>query len=97
MNAASSPPPPPPTSEQLHTEMKRLLSSDNSVDIATLAYVWGFPLISNMRTIDETSLRIPDRLIVKTIAPVNNGLNVPFTLPMNSAFVLWRIIVLIPI
>jgi hypothetical protein len=45
MNAASSPPPPPPTSEQLHTEMKRLLSSDNSVDIATLAYVWGFPLI----------------------------------------------------
>jgi hypothetical protein len=54
MKAALSPPPS-PTSEKLHTEMKRLLSSDNSVDIATLAYVWGFPIISNMRTIDHAT------------------------------------------
>jgi hypothetical protein len=52
---AASPSPSTATSEQLGTEMKRLLASDNPVDIATFAYVWGFPIISNLRTIDQST------------------------------------------
>ncbi len=42
-------------SVDLATEMKRLESSNDPVDIATFAYIWGFPLISNIRTIDEST------------------------------------------
>ena len=44
------------TPESVKGEMQRILESDDPVDIATLAYVWGgFPLITNMRTIDQST------------------------------------------
>jgi hypothetical protein len=33
------------SSDQLNEEMKKLATSDNPVDIATLAYIWGYPLV----------------------------------------------------
>jgi hypothetical protein len=33
-------------SQQLDNIMKQLLSSDKPEDIATLAYIWGFPLVN---------------------------------------------------
>jgi hypothetical protein len=35
--------------------MKQLASSDKPDDIATLVYIYGFPLVSVMRTIDYTT------------------------------------------
>ena len=43
------------TPESVKAEMQKVSESDNPVDIATFAYVWGFPLITNMRTIDEST------------------------------------------
>ena len=40
------------TSSDLKDEMNSPTSSNDPVDIATLAYVWGSPLITNIRTID---------------------------------------------
>jgi hypothetical protein len=37
------------------TKIEKLLNSDESVDIATLAYVWGYPLVTNLRTIDYST------------------------------------------
>lgn len=34
---------------ELDEEMKRLSMSDHTVDISTLVYVWGYPLINRMR------------------------------------------------
>ena len=42
-------------SKDLAAEMKKLGGSNNPTDIATFAYVYGFPLINNMRTIDEST------------------------------------------
>jgi hypothetical protein len=42
-------------SQQLDNIMKQLLSSDKPEDIATLAYIWGFPLVNVKRTIDFTT------------------------------------------
>ena len=39
----------------LDKKMQQLLSSNDPKDIATLAYIWGYPLISNIRTIDEST------------------------------------------
>ena len=40
--------------------MADLESSNNPQDIATLAYIWGYPLISVVRTIDfSTSPNVP--------------------------------------
>ena len=41
--------------QQLNDLMKQLASSDKPDDIATLAYIYGFPLVSVMRTIDYTT------------------------------------------
>ena len=35
--------------------MKQLASSDKPENIATLAYIWGFPLVSVIRTAEFTS------------------------------------------
>ncbi|MGB6671754.1 MAG: DUF1254 domain-containing protein [Candidatus Nitrosopolaris sp.] len=54
VNAAN--PSPPTTSasaqspiEQLNTKMAQISSSNNPADIATLAYIWGFPLVTMQR------------------------------------------------
>ena len=54
VNAAN--PSPPTTSgsaqspiEQVNTKMAQLSSSNNPADIATLAYIWGFPLVTMQR------------------------------------------------
>ena len=48
--SSSSPSSSPVNSQNLAAEMKRIGSSDNNpVDIATLAYIWGYPLISMNR------------------------------------------------
>lgn len=39
----------------LDKKMQQLLSSNDPKDIATLAYIWGYPLISNIRTIDGST------------------------------------------
>jgi hypothetical protein len=43
------------SSDELDEEMKKLSTSDNPVDIATFLYVWGYPLITNLRTIDYST------------------------------------------
>jgi hypothetical protein len=46
--------------QQLDNIMKQLTSSDKPDDIATLAYIWGFPLVNVIRTVDfTTSPNIP--------------------------------------
>jgi hypothetical protein len=46
--------------QQLDNIMKQLSSSDKPDDIATLAYIWGFPLVNVIRTADfTTSPNIP--------------------------------------
>ena len=48
------------TPQQLDDAMKQLVASDNPDDIATLAYIWGYPLVSAIRTADfTTSPNIP--------------------------------------
>jgi hypothetical protein len=50
----------PTSSQNLSAEMKRIESSDNPVGIATLAYIWGYPLISMKRMTDFlTSPNVP--------------------------------------
>ncbi|MFZ0515350.1 MAG: hypothetical protein WAM14_27380 [Candidatus Nitrosopolaris sp.] len=39
-----------PTGEQLGKKMAELSASDNPQDIATLAYIWGYPLVIADRT-----------------------------------------------
>jgi hypothetical protein len=41
--------------QQLDDIMKQLASSDKPEDIATLAYIWGFPLVNVIRTADFTT------------------------------------------
>lgn len=41
--------------QQLDDIMKQLASSDKPDDIATLAYIWGFPLVNVIRTADFTT------------------------------------------
>ena len=46
--------------EQLNKTMAEVESSDNPKDIATLAYIWGFPLISQVRLVEySTSPNVP--------------------------------------
>jgi len=40
------------SSQDIAAELKRIENSDNPVDIATLAYIWGYPLISMKRMTD---------------------------------------------
>jgi hypothetical protein len=48
--------------QQLDNIMKQLTSSDKPDDIATLAYIWGFPLVNVIRTADFTTRpNIPPR------------------------------------
>ncbi len=49
------------TVQQLDGIMKQLLASDKPDDIATLSYIWGFPLVNVERSIDfTTSPNIPE-------------------------------------
>ena len=67
VNAASSSPPPATTSgsaqspiEQLNTKMAQISSSNNPADIATLAYIWGFSLVTMDRQFNfVTSPNVP--------------------------------------
>jgi hypothetical protein len=43
------------STQQLDNIMKQLASSDKPDDIATLAYIWGFPLVNVIRTADFTT------------------------------------------
>jgi hypothetical protein len=46
--------------QQLDNIMKQLASSDKPDDIATLAYLWGFPLVNVIRTMDfSTNPNLP--------------------------------------
>ena len=46
--------------EQLNKTMAELESSNNPQDIATLAYIWGYPLVSEVRLVDySTSPNVP--------------------------------------
>ena len=50
----------PPSSEELNVMMAQLSSSDQPEDIATLAYIWGFPLVTMERQFNfVTSPNIP--------------------------------------
>jgi len=42
-------------SKDLASEMKKLENSNDPADIATLAYIWGYPLVSVLRFIDYSS------------------------------------------
>ena len=42
-------------STNLTSEMKRIENSKDPKDIATLAYIWGYPLVSMIRLIDYAS------------------------------------------
>jgi hypothetical protein len=49
------------TVQKLDDTMKQIIASDNPDDIATLAYIWGFPLVNVERSIDfTTSPNIPE-------------------------------------
>ena len=39
----------------VETEVRRVEKSDNPVDIATLAYIWGYPLVSMKRLLDYST------------------------------------------
>lgn len=46
--------------EQLNKTMAELESSNNPQDISTLAYIWGYPLVSEVRLVDySTSPNVP--------------------------------------
>ena len=71
------------SSIQLNEQMKKLATSDNPVDIATLAYIWGYPLVIKVRTCDyATSPKIPPgplRGPVNTIAHARDLLDASYT------------------
>lgn len=71
------------SSIQLNEQMKKLATSDNPVDIATLAYIWGYPLVIKVRTCDyATSPNIPPgplRGPVNTIAHARDLLDASYT------------------
>ena len=71
------------SSDQLNEEMKKLATSDDPVDIATLAYIWGYPLVIKKRTFDyATSPNIPPgplRGPVNTFAHARDLLNASYT------------------
>ena len=46
---------------------------------------------------EKCSFNLPATLIVSTIEPVNSGVKIPITLPMNASSVDFITIVLIPI
>jgi hypothetical protein len=49
------------TSEELDKKMAEISTSNKPEDMATLAYIWGFPLVNVKRTIDfTTSPNIPE-------------------------------------
>jgi len=48
---------------ELTSEMKRLENSNDPKDVATLAYIWGYPLILVNRHIDFTTSLDQKKLI----------------------------------
>lgn len=59
--------------EQLNKTMAELQSSNDPTDIATLAYIWGYPMVSQVRTIDySTSPNVPPALGRGPINTFNN-------------------------
>jgi hypothetical protein len=67
----------------LSEEMKRIVSSNNPVDIATLAYIWGYPLVIKKRFTDfSTSPNVPTgptRGPVNTLVHARNLINASST------------------
>ena len=43
------------STKELNVQMAQLSSSNNPQDIATLAYIWGYPLVSIVRLVDYSS------------------------------------------
>ena len=60
------------TAESLEIEMKRIENSNDPNDIATLAYIWGYPLVS------------VDRLADYNTSP--NAPPGPFRAPLNTFY-----------
>jgi hypothetical protein len=66
----SSASPAPITPQDLDTEMKRIVNSSDPVDIATLAYIWGYPLVIEKRFFEfSTNPNVPAG---QTRGPVNS-------------------------
>lgn len=67
----------------LAAEMKRIVSSNNPIDIATLAYIWGYPLVIKKRFTDfSTSPNVPTgstRGPVNTLIHARDLVNASFT------------------
>jgi hypothetical protein len=67
----------------LAEEMKKIVSSNNPKDIATLAYIWGYPLVIKKRFTDfSTSSNVPTgptRGSVNTLVHARNLINASFT------------------
>jgi hypothetical protein len=69
--------------EQLNTKMAQISSSNKPEDIATLAYIWGFPLVTMQRRFNfVTSPSVPHgvgRGPANTLSCAHNLLNASFT------------------
>jgi hypothetical protein len=67
----------------LDMKMQQLANSSNPTDIATLAYIYGFPLVSVIRTIDfTTSPNIPPGMGRGPMNTINNFKDFP-----NASFI----------
>jgi hypothetical protein len=69
--------------EQLNTKMAQISSSNKPEDIATLAYIWGFPLVTMQRQFNfVTSPNVPHavgRGPANTLSCARNLINASFT------------------
>ncbi len=64
--------------EQLNKTMAELESSNNPQDIATLAYIWGYPLVSEVRLVDySTSPNVPAAPSRGPLNTINNFQSYP--------------------
>jgi len=74
---------PQPSIEELNVQMAQLSSSNNPEDIATLAYIWGFPLVTMERQFNYvTSPNVPPgpgRGPVNSISCARELINASFT------------------
>jgi hypothetical protein len=70
------------TNKHPETEMKRMESSNDPVDVVTLAYIWAYPLIAHKRLVDySTSPNVPPGPITGPVNTFNNALEL-----MNASF-----------
>jgi hypothetical protein len=77
-----------PSLEELNVQMAQISSSNNPKDIATLAYIWGFPLVTMERQFNYvTSPNIPPGLghgPANSISCAHDLVNASFTDIVNA-------------